>query len=62
VEWCCSIVFISLVYNGDEVTYLAAKSLPWILLLLACLNLYVVQQTAASDIAQRELAHESVLV
>jgi exopolysaccharide production protein ExoQ len=62
VEWCCSIVFISLIYNGDEVTYLAAKSLPWILLLLACLNLYVVQQTAASDIAQRELAHESVLV
>ena len=64
VEWCCAVLFISVIYNGDEVTYLTAKSLPWILLLLACINLYIVQQeqrAAASDTPQKELPYESIV-
>ena len=64
VEWCCAVVFISVIYNVDEVTYVAAKALPWIMLLLACLNLYTVQQeqqAAAADVPQKELAYESTL-
>jgi O-antigen ligase len=62
VEWCCAIVFVSVIYNVDEVTFAAAKALPWIMLLLACLNLYSVQQeeqAAASDVPQKELAYET---
>jgi len=61
VEWCCAILFVSVIYNVDEVTYVAAKSLPWIMLLLACLNLFAVQQeqqAAAADVPQKELAYE----
>jgi exopolysaccharide production protein ExoQ len=61
VEWCCAIVFISVIYNVDEVTFVAAKSLPWTMLLLACLNLYSVQQekqAAAADVPQKELAYD----
>jgi exopolysaccharide production protein ExoQ len=62
VEWCCAIVFVSVIYNVDEVTYVGAKGLPWIVLLLACLNLYSVQQeqqAAAADVPQKELAYET---
>jgi exopolysaccharide production protein ExoQ len=62
VEWCSAILFASVIYNVDEVTYAAARALPWIVLLLACLNLNSVQeepQAATADVSQKELAYES---
>jgi O-antigen ligase len=39
VDWCIGIVFLTVLYNLDERTFMAPQYLPWILYIVACVGL-----------------------